>query len=78
MDQNLKQVLLETKRKFPSDEHIFKIEARFAEIIEDKKRVLTALESSFLPSRDPFIATRLSAIYKALGDHEKAIERGIW
>ncbi len=65
--------LLATKRKFPSDEHVFRIEARFAEIIEDERRVIAALEKSFSPSRDPFVATRLSTIYKASGDTEKAI-----
>lgn len=67
--------LLETKRKFPSDEHIFKLEARFAELLKDDERAIKALENSYTESnRDPFIATRLAAIYKELGDFPKAEE----
>ena len=66
--------LLETKRKFPSDEHVYSIEAKFAGLMKDNKRAISALEKSFSENnRDPFIATRLAAVYTKQGDDDKAM-----
>jgi len=78
IDEAVRQVeklLIETKRKFPSDEQIHLIEAQFAKLLKDKKRVIAALENSFSESnRDPFIASRLAIVYKKIGKYEKAIK----
>lgn len=67
--------LVNTKRKFPSDGHVFSIEARFAELLKDNKRAINALEKAFSESnRDPFIATRLAAVYNDTGEYEKSLE----
>ena len=69
------KILIETKRKYPSEGHIHSIEARFAELLHDNDRVVKALEASFSESnRDPFIATRLATVYKGVGKLEKAID----
>lgn len=67
--------LMEIKRRFPSDEHIFSIEAKFAGLVNDDERAIFALEKSFSENnRDPFIATRLASVYAKLGDKGKALE----
>ncbi len=67
--------LLESKRKFPSDKYIFTVEARFAGLLKDNERAISALKKSFSEDdRDPYIATRLATIYKEQGEHEKALK----
>lgn len=65
--------ITENKQKYPSDGHIFSLEAKFAELINDDGRALTALEKSFEENdREPFLAIRLASSYLDGGDEKKA------
>jgi len=65
--------ITENKQKYPSEGHLFSLEAKFANLIDDNARALTALERSFEENdREPFLAIRLSNSYLSNGEIEKA------
>lgn len=62
--RKVQQELTDNKQKFPSDGHIYKLEAQFSALINDSANALKALERSFEENdREPFLAIRLAAIY---------------
>lgn len=61
------------KQKYPDDNIISTLEARFAGILKDDKRVLISLETAYTESsRDPYIAIRLSKLYMGKNDMARA------
>lgn len=69
------QQLIETKRKFPTEQRISILEARFARILQDEERALNALKKSFEQNnRDPFLASRLAKTLSRAGRHSDAVD----
>ncbi|UEX78019.1 ATP-binding protein [Sediminicurvatus halobius] len=65
----------ESKRRFPGDGYLFKLEADLARTLRDSQRAKDALERAFRENdRDPLIAARLAALYEDAGDAEKALD----
>lgn len=65
--------ITDNKQKYPSDGHLSSLEAQFADLINDHKRALKALEKSFEENdREPYLAIRLSNSYLDKGDTENA------
>ena len=71
--KKLQSEITENKQRFPSDGHIYTLEAQFASLLSDHKKALVALEKSFAENdREPSLAIRLSSSYMDNGNPDKA------
>lgn len=67
------KILSESKKRFPTEDYLLALEAKFASMLDDEPRALHALEQAFQQdNRDPFIAIRLSNIYMGRDEVERA------
>ncbi|MGI2182762.1 tetratricopeptide repeat protein [Shewanella oncorhynchi] len=79
--RKVQQELTESKQKFPSNGHIYKLEAQFSELINDNANALKALQRSFEENdREPYLAIRLAEIYlesSKLDEAKKVLEMAL-
>lgn len=86
INDNIRKVqkeLTDNKQKYPSDGHVYRLEAEFSELINDDSNAFKALQKSFEENdREPYLAIRLASIYidknditEAKNILDKAIER---
>ncbi|UEX78761.1 P-loop NTPase [Spiribacter halobius] len=67
------KILGESKKRFPTEDSLLRLESSLASLISDTERAIRALEQAFSQdSHDSFIASRLSNIYWNRGDTELA------
>ncbi|MCZ7601383.1 MAG: SIR2 family protein [Melioribacteraceae bacterium] len=72
--KNIENYLSEGLQQFPDDAHLLSCESDFYELMQIKEKAIKALEKAFeLNKRDPFITSRLSKSYEAIGNSEGAI-----
>lgn len=69
------EIIHDGLQRFPGDEFLLTLEAQFAQLLEDEKRALDALQSAFEvnPGRS-FVAVRLANSKNKQGATERAIE----
>ncbi|WP_149914697.1 SIR2 family protein [Sphingobacterium cavernae] len=82
LDQNIEPIikdiektLQQTKQRFPEQEFILDIEAKYKEIIEKQPEALSLLEKAFnLNSASPYIAIRYANTLESLDRSKKALD----
>lgn len=71
--RKVQQELTDNKQKFPSNGHVYKLEAQFSKLINDNTNAVKALKRSFEENdREPFLAIRIATIYLEAGNLEEA------
>lgn len=71
--RNIDRLLEKGKQEYPDDHHLLAVEAEFAQLINDNKRVHKALQEAFNANpRDPYIAGRLAKVYEREGNPDEA------
>ncbi|ANB03667.1 hypothetical protein ECTOBSL9_0939 [Ectothiorhodospira sp. BSL-9] len=71
--RNAEKAISESRRRFPSEGHLPALEATFAELLADTPRAVRALETACgQDPSDPFLAIRLSTIYRRQGRQPEA------
>lgn len=71
--RKVQKELTDNKQKFPSNGHVYNLEAQFSELINDSVRALQALKKAFEENdREPFLAIRLAEIFTGIENNEEA------
>ncbi|MBM69913.1 MAG: hypothetical protein CME43_10590 [Haliea sp.] len=71
--RDIEKVVSESQKRFPTEDYLLSLEARFAAMLRDEPRATRALQAAFSKdSRDPFIAIRLSRIHLDNKDYQQA------
>lgn len=79
--RNIDRLLEKGKQEYPDDHYLLIVEAEFAQLINDNKRVHKALQEAFDANpRDPYIAGRLARAYEReenIGEAKKCLSKAL-